>query len=243
MGVDDMDPGLRQLYLQKPYVKTTKKASLLATIFEEPVQKTKSKEPQLMAARGFKRYLDFESQSEFAKRRRKREQKAMTHQMQKQREQMAQAEPETQVNNCGRPKRRAASISEAATKVMTFFDSPPKPISREAFELSFASVSSKKNSATKDNITNDDSLAFTSSSGNAGKDKILKSRRRIAKPSRISREVRDVVAEIVEVAAVVDDLVVVASGSSWYTGVEKFDDRGHSNLSDKGVDDNGQAVH
>lgn len=55
MGVDDMDPGLRQLYLQKPYVKTTKKASLLATIFEEPVQKTKSKEPQLMAARGFKR--------------------------------------------------------------------------------------------------------------------------------------------------------------------------------------------
>lgn len=55
MGVEEMDPGLKQLYLQKPYVKTAKKTSLLATIYEEPVQKTKSKEPQLMASRGLKR--------------------------------------------------------------------------------------------------------------------------------------------------------------------------------------------
>lgn len=131
-----------------------------------------------------------------------------------------------QVNNCGRPKRRAASISEAATKVMTFFDSPPKPLTAKetlafgrlwGFEPS-ANRGSTLSSATKDPLANSNPNSSCSSSSDFNnvtiREKPSKPRRRIAKPSRIPKEVRDVVSELVEVATAVNDLVAVIGDRS-----------------------------
>lgn len=223
MGVEEMDPSLKQLYLQKPYVKTAKKASLLATIYEEPVQKTKSKEPQLMAARGLKRYLDFESQAEFAKRRRKREARALSHQIQKQRERLAQAEPETQVNACGRPKRRAASVSEAATKVMTILDTPVKgnnyvntPNNKEYRQDVDETYAPPRSAIVRDskNVDSRDRTDLRRDGGSGGdKEKSYggRERKKIVKPlSRIPKEVREALGCIVDVVVTMDRCVHAA---------------------------------
>ncbi|OQR72868.1 hypothetical protein BIW11_10109 [Tropilaelaps mercedesae] len=225
MGVEEVDPCLKQLYLQKPYVKVAKKASLLATIYEEPVQKTKSKEPQLMAARGLKRYLDFESQAEFAKRRRKREARALSHQIQKQRARLAQAEPETQVNACGRPKRRAASVSEAATKVMTILDAPVNRNnhlslhSNKEYRQDCDETYAPPRSAMSRDSKGDDGRERvdckrdildkeTSLPADKERPHSSRERRKVLKPlSRIPKEVRDVLGCIVDIVVTVDRCV------------------------------------
>ena len=132
---------------------------------------------------------------------------------------------------------------------MTFLDSPPKPISRETFELSLASFASKaEQSWTTNDITNTNSNpnsgSSSSSSSNSIKDKLLKPRRRIAKPVRIVREVGSVVDDLAEVVAAVDKLVTdVANPCLLQQNDASGDGGGTGNDGGDGDSDRAAVVH
>lgn len=138
------------------------------------------------------------------------------------------------MNACGRPKRRAASVSEAATKVMTILDTPVKgnhlvglSSNKEGRGDGDEAYVPSRTSANRENRTGSDGRDKSDSrrdgrndkdngcsNGGTDKEKSVhygRDRKRNVKPHlRVSREVKETMVCLVDVVATMDRCVHAA---------------------------------
>lgn len=124
------------------------------------------------------------------------------------------------MNACGRPKRRAASVSEAATKVMTILDTPLKGnYSNNSFNFKDGRDGDDvPGRGTRDNNRTSSDNKHERSDSRREKDissavdrQISRERRRFIRPhARIPREVREAIGGVVDVVVTMDRCVHAA---------------------------------